>query len=447
MRYVTSRDDTNDVYILGIIRRRAVIIMYHPHWGDIRRRRRHPPPSPLPPQPPPIFRASIFIVLPPLPPHKKKCWQPCITDADCCSLAQTCLDVGSACGTSSDLGGTVHNYCGSTWCGASYACGRPCPGGTDGECDPGDYCFADTPCGGESPATTIIPPILPPPPASSAFRFCGASASDASADCWQPCPRGDAECCHGLRCFDTSSSSSGGGEEGYTGGTCPSSDYSGPSHYYCGSSWCDAAYACSAGCPGGADAECPPGARCYADVPCDGGGGAPPSLPADDAAAAAAVDDDDGGGFPPTTASSFSRYCGSSPGDAAELCWQPCRDDGDCCAGQACHANVTSCGYPENVGADHFFCGSGELLFAVAPVFVIFLPRGGGGGGGGISNIGAQLLPISQHGRANYIFDRISSFPSFRRLLQCSVRMRHAVPERTRRVLSRRAKVLPQHAL
>lgn len=82
-------------------------------------------------------------------------------------------------------------------------------------------------------------------------------------------------------------------------------------------------------------------------MPCDGGGGgAPPSLPPAD-------DDDDA-----ATALSFSRYCGSSPGDAAELCWQPCRDDGDCCAGQTCHANVTSCGYPENVGADHFFCGS-----------------------------------------------------------------------------------------
>ena len=36
---------------------------------------------------------------------------------------------------------------------------------------------------------------------------------------------------------------------------------------------------------------------------------------------------------------------------------------------------------------------------------------------------------------------------SFHRLLQRGVRMRDAVPERTRRVLSRRAKVLSQHAL
>ena len=43
--------------------------------------------------------------------------------------------------------------------------------------------------------------------------------------------------------------------------------------------------------------------------------------------------------------------------------------------------------------------------------------------------------------------DRIWSFPSFHRLLQRGVRMRDAVPERTRRVLSRRAKVLSQHAL
>lgn len=30
----------------------------------------------------------------------------------------------------------------------------------------------------------------------------------------------------------------------------------------------------------------------------------------------------------------------------------------DCCFGQTCHANVTSCSYPDNIGADHYFCGS-----------------------------------------------------------------------------------------
>jgi hypothetical protein len=34
---------------------------------------------------------------------------------------------------------------------------------------------------------------------------------------------------------------------------------------------------------------------------------------------------------------------------------------------------VTSCGYPEDVGADHFFCGSGELPFAAG--VLIFCPR------------------------------------------------------------------------
>ena len=200
----------------------------------------------------------------------QKCWQPCTTDADCCSSSQECHDVpGSSsnsnanCDSShSDLSDPVHNYCGTGWCDASYECGTPCPDGTDDECDhvnTGKRCYADTPCG-----STRTTPILPPPDRSSAFRYCGTSSDDASANCWQPCPRGnDDECCFGLTCHDTTESSSSS--------TCPSSidRYYGSDRYYCGTTWCDAAYDCAISCPGGTDGECPTDMRCYADVPCD----------------------------------------------------------------------------------------------------------------------------------------------------------------------------------
>ena len=236
-----------------------------------------------------------------------------------------------------DLSGSEHNYCGTSWCTASYECRTACPGGTDDECNvdnTGERCYADTPCG-----YSRSPPILPPPDRLSIFRYCGASLEDATEDCWQPCPGGDdGECCFGLTCHDTSSSASSS--------ACPSSSdrYLGSDRYYCGSTWCHAAYECRTACPGGTDGECPTNERCYADVPCDGNA-VPPNVTTD-----------------ADTTTRFSMYCGTSHEDASELCWQPCRDDGDCCADQACHANVTSCGDArDDVGPDHYFCGSGEL--------------------------------------------------------------------------------------
>ena len=108
--------------------------------------------------------------------------------------------------------------------------------------------------------------------------------SDARDTCWQPCPRGDSDCCLGLNCFDTSQSSQG---------TCSSSDYSGTQHFYCGASWCDAAYLCQSACPGGTNEECPAGQYCYADVPCSSTSGAPPDVQP-----------------PPST---FNQYCGDTP--------------------------------------------------------------------------------------------------------------------------------------
>lgn len=254
------------------------------------------------------------------------CWQPCSTDGDCCSTAQRCFEARSSCGSSS-LTGTNHFFCGASWCDAAYNCGTPCPEQT--ECPDGEYCYADIPCDSENPRSA---PALPPPPTAAPYQFCGSSMTDAKEECWQPCPRGESDCCAGLTCHDTSRNVE-------QGDTCADSDYSGPRHFFCGSSWCDAAYSCRDACPGGRDGECPGGQYCYADVPCSTAGARPPDLNA--------------------PSSAFSQYCGTSAGNAAENCWQPCRNDDDCCAGQTCYSGV-ECGYPENVGADHFFCGSGE---------------------------------------------------------------------------------------
>jgi len=259
---------------------------------------------------------------------QNKCWQPCSTDSDCCAISQRCFETGNSC-RSADLIGANHFFCGVSWCDASYNCGNtPCP--TQTECPEGQTCFADIPCNSESPEVSAPP--LPVPPTAAPYQFCGSSISDAKNNCWQPCPRGKGDCCFGLECFDTSADAN-------SGGTCTTSEYSGPNHYFCGNSWCDAAYSCNNACPGGTNEECPQGQYCYADVPCfSDGSQQPPSIQR------------------PT--SIYSKYCGESKEDAAQQCWQPCRDNSDCCAGQTCHSEVTTCPYPDNIGADHYFCGT-----------------------------------------------------------------------------------------
>jgi len=118
-----------------------------------------------------------------------------------------------------------------------------------------------------------------------------------------------------------------------------------------------AAYSCQAACPGGSSDECPGDSYCYADVPCTAGATPPP------------IDNISGG----TT--TFDKYCGTSPENAAENCWQPCRDNADCCAGQTCHG-ATSCPvYANNVGADHFFCGTGMIYPWRMSCFLCWLPH------------------------------------------------------------------------
>ena len=261
-----------------------------------------------------------------------KCWQPCTTDEDCrkCAVDLSCYDTGEAC-SSLDTTGTNHFYCGTSWCDAAYKCTKPCPNGgwnnfdgvLESECPEGESCFADIPC--DSNVAPAPVPELPQPPTSAPFQFCGSSLEDAQTQCWQPCPRGSSDCCFGQECFDTSQN----------GGSCTSSDYSGENHFYCGSSWCDAAFSCGQPCPSGTNDACPGGQYCYADVPCDSN--VAPYVP-------------------PQPVSPMSQYCGSDAADAADNCWQPCRDDSDCCFGQTCFSGI-SCPYPENQGSDHYFCG------------------------------------------------------------------------------------------
>jgi hypothetical protein len=126
--------------------------------------------------------------------------------------------------------GSNHNYCGISWCDAAYTCFTPCE--NDTSCPDGLACWANTPCdAGREDA-----PNLPTDPDGVNAKFCGATLDEAKETCWQPCPYGH-ECCLGLSCFDTSVSS-----DTSSLGECSVADYSGANRFYCGKSWCDAAY-------------------------------------------------------------------------------------------------------------------------------------------------------------------------------------------------------------
>ena len=257
--------------------------------------------------------------------------QTCEVDDDCCGAGVCFPDADAGCPSPADLSGPDHYFCGATWCEAAYTCGTPCPETT--ECPEGQGCFADVPCGGGEPA-----PPLPSPPTSAPTQFCGEGEggeglSDAKGNCWQPCPRGDKDCCFGLTCHDTSQDGEIFNLEESSSGTCPASSLGG--NMYCGSSWCDAAYTCGATCPGGTNEECPAGQYCYNDIPCAVAGETPPEVT-----------------MPPPS------YCGDGPEDAASSCWAKCTSDSDCCFGQTCFEVEGGCEYVDHVGPDHYFCGS-----------------------------------------------------------------------------------------
>ncbi|KAL7520539.1 hypothetical protein ACHAWX_005264 [Stephanocyclus meneghinianus] len=269
------------------------------------------------------------------------CWQPCGTDADCCSLGQRCYEAGESCGSSAYVGPT-HNFCGVSWCDAAYTCGTPCDGGA---CPDGLYCYASTPCDGR------MPPPLPQEPTGSTTRFCADTLDQAKETCWQPCPRGDGDCCLGLTCFDTALSSSTSSL-----GECANSDYSGSNNFYCGKSWCHAAYTCGETCPGGTDNECTAtGEYCYADVPCTYVRTVPNVFPP--TSALTPPESYTGSGYLEGYTSTY-KYCGKDPGDATERCWQDCNSDSDCCFGQYCFDAGSNCGQAFYDGPNHSYCGT-----------------------------------------------------------------------------------------
>ena len=137
-------------------------------------------------------------------------------------------------------------YCGASWCDAAYTCGATCPGGTNEECPPGQYCYNDIPC----LAGTPPPDVAMPPPS-----YCGDSPEDAASSCWAKCAS-DSDCCFGQTCHEVE-------------GGCDYVDHVGPEHYFCGADFCEAAFTCPRPCPGGVDSECESGQRCYANTPCN----------------------------------------------------------------------------------------------------------------------------------------------------------------------------------
>jgi len=81
---------------------------------------------------------------------------------------------------------SAENFCGLDWANADATCTIACPLGTDSECPPGQYCFANT-CEGN--------PI-------GNYNYCGLDWSDANSSCNAPCAGGsNDECPQGTYCF------------------------------------------------------------------------------------------------------------------------------------------------------------------------------------------------------------------------------------------------------
>lgn len=231
--------------------------------------------DPAPPLPSPPTSAPTQFCGEDLGDAKTDCFQPCPRGGKDCCFGLTCHDTSqdpadedenpeegeevftlqedpgagqtaASEGTcpASDLGGNM--YCGSSWCDAAYTCGATCPGGTNEECPPGQYCYDDIPCLADEP-----PPEVEMPPPS----YCGDGPEDAASSCWAKCST-DSDCCFGQTCHAVE-------------GGCDYVDHVGPDHYFCGTDFCEAAFACPQPCPGGVDSECDEGMRCYAGTPCN----------------------------------------------------------------------------------------------------------------------------------------------------------------------------------
>jgi hypothetical protein len=89
-----------------------------------------------------------------------------------------------------------NRYCGASY-GSAFACAVACPLGTDAECPSGQFCYGDITCSVTSTAPVSSPSVIPNPNS----RYCGASYGSANA-CSVACPGGtNGECPSGQFCF------------------------------------------------------------------------------------------------------------------------------------------------------------------------------------------------------------------------------------------------------
>jgi hypothetical protein len=86
-------------------------------------------------------------------------------------------------------------YCGTDWSDATTNCHHHCPDGTDGECAPGQSCFADTSCNNFLPSPVTQPPssipLTLPTPIPLSVSAGGDSRMVAFLGNWQSCPSPD----------------------------------------------------------------------------------------------------------------------------------------------------------------------------------------------------------------------------------------------------------------
>jgi hypothetical protein len=106
--------------------------------------------------------------------------------------------------------------------------------------------------------------MAPMSSAATTTNYCGESWSDAASKCAHQCPSGtDTECAPGHYCFgDITTCSNVAAPRSSDQGTAATTTN------YCGVDWSDAHSKCSVTCPGGTNAECPPGYNCFGDIHC-----------------------------------------------------------------------------------------------------------------------------------------------------------------------------------
>ena len=143
------------------------------------------------------------------------------------------------------------------WCGVSLenttTCHKPCPNGTDAECDNGELCWGDSPCALIEKDTSKL--------------WCARSYKHLVEHCPKPCPGGtDTECgldednVTPMKCFNMEGNATDVCKEEGAGIREPVD----PDNLWCGSTWNNVLETCGKKCPEGTDEECGGnGALCY----------------------------------------------------------------------------------------------------------------------------------------------------------------------------------------